>query len=162
MRGGNSFRKVRSSPNQDRTHSILPSTISESGSISPHHIGNNVISVIDLFMKFFASWGMRIIPSLFWRDMREAMKPNAPTTAVRTAHYSPFLHNAILSIACAFSDDPIIRQCGNRELFAKKAKEVLEDECIRPTISTVSGFQFLASYHSGRNEHGLGFLYCGT
>ncbi|KZT38249.1 hypothetical protein SISSUDRAFT_774606 [Sistotremastrum suecicum HHB10207 ss-3] len=117
--------------------------------------------LLNLFFQFFSSWGFRVSPSLFWRDMREALSPHAPPSALRTAHYSPFLHNSILAIATALSDYPQIKADANRLMFADAAKSVFEDECKRPTISTVSGFSFLSSFHSGRNEHALGFVYIG-
>ncbi|KZS87965.1 hypothetical protein SISNIDRAFT_433285 [Sistotremastrum niveocremeum HHB9708] len=117
--------------------------------------------LLHLFFQFFASWNFRVSPTLFWRDMYEALKPNASPSSLRTAHYSPFLHNAMLSIAAAYSDSLAIKAHPNRILFANAAKAMFEDECQSPTISTVSGFSFLASFHSGRNEHALGFVYIG-
>ena len=90
-----------------------------------------------------------------------ALQPNSVPAAKRTAHWSPFLHNALISVACAFSDRAEIRATENRELFAKAAKDQIEAECVRPTISTVTGLSCLGSFHSGRNEHALGFMYYG-
>ncbi len=118
--------------------------------------------LIDLFFKFFAGWGFRVVPALFWRDMYRALEPGAHPSTLRTAHYSPFLHNAVLSVSMAFSDDKQVRARSNRELLAKRAKDQIETECQKPVISTISGLSFLGSFHSGQNEHGLGYMYFGA
>jgi hypothetical protein len=117
--------------------------------------------IMRLFNQTFSSWGMRVIPHLFWRDMYYALQPNAPESAQRTAHWSPFLHNSMLSVALSFSDQPKVRARSNRELFAKAAKAQMDQECLKPEISTITGFSFLGSFHSGHGEHGLGFTYFG-
>jgi hypothetical protein len=93
--------------------------------------------------------------------MFRALQSNAPPSTLRTAHYSPFLHNALLSVSLAFSDKKEMRSRANREKLAKKAKGEIEAECVRPVISTVSGLAFLGTFHSGQNEHGLGYMYFG-
>jgi hypothetical protein len=79
----------------------------------------------------------------------------------RTAHWSPFLQNSILSVALALSDKQVIRHRHNRDKFAKKAKSELERECSAPLISTLSGFFCLGTYHSTLSEQSLAFVYLG-
>jgi hypothetical protein len=79
----------------------------------------------------------------------------------RTAHWSPFLQNAILSVALALSDKQAMRHRYNRDKFAKKAKSELERECSAPLISTLSGFFCLGTYHSTLSEQSLAFVYLG-
>jgi len=69
---------------------------------------------------------MRVVPTLLLRDMGRALSlpPTAP--ALRTTHYSPMLHNALLALAAAFSDDPTIKNFEIRDLFARQAKVFLE------------------------------------
>jgi hypothetical protein len=117
--------------------------------------------LVELFLKTFSAWGLRVIPQLFWRDMYFALKPQALPSSLRTAHWSPFLHNSLLSVALSFSDKKEVRSRENRMLFAKSAKEQMDSECLKPEISTITGFSFLGSFHSGQNEHGLGFTYFG-
>jgi len=69
---------------------------------------------------------MRVIPSLLLRDMGRALSVPLTAPALRTMHYSPMLHNALLALAAAFSDDPAIKNVGIRDLFARQAKELLE------------------------------------
>ncbi|KZS87377.1 hypothetical protein SISNIDRAFT_460996, partial [Sistotremastrum niveocremeum HHB9708] len=117
--------------------------------------------ICDTEMSFFLSWGMRLCPSLFWRDMRYALRPGAEPSALRTNHYSPFLHNALLAICTSYSDDHQIRSQANRDIFVNAAKAAIEKECQDPTIATVAGLSLLASYHSGHSEHVLGYVYSG-
>ncbi|OCH90022.1 hypothetical protein OBBRIDRAFT_633141 [Obba rivulosa] len=117
--------------------------------------------LLDLLFKFFACWGLRIVPQLFLRDMHRSLShpPGAPVP--ETAHYSPMLHNAIIALATAFSDDPRIRDPAARERFATKAKNYIESECEKPSISVVNALSTIASFHSSRGEQTLGFMYFG-
>lgn len=117
---------------------------------------------------------MRVIPEFFLRDMHTFLHPPTISSSVaysqvrtttasspKLAHYSPFLHNSLLAVASAFSDDPEIRKTEVRERFVNEAKSYLEDECSRPNISTVQALGVLASYYSGRGQQTLGFMYFG-
>lgn len=72
------------------------------------------------------------------------------------------LHNALLALATAFSDDPSLRNNRTRTCFAKKAKEFLEPECLKPNLSVVNALNALASFHSSLGEQTLGYLYFGA
>lgn len=99
---------------------------------------------------------------------------------VRTAHYSPLLHNAILAIGCCLyrgdrihSSFPKIRSLYMGEengteadpadraadAFAAKAKECFDVECERPMLSTVNGLLLMASFRSCRAQPNLGRTY---
>src|SRR4051794_21592417 len=108
--------------------------------------------------------------------MSSCLADNSSSTSsprlTRTAHYSPLLHNAILSLAACLSDDPPSNQelsdsdgpPTSRELagmFASKAKANVEVECERPMLSTVQGLMLLSSYHSGSGRDAIGWLYSG-
>jgi hypothetical protein len=71
------------------------------------------------------------------------------------------LHNALISVATAFSDNPSIRDPKSRQCFASTAKSYIEAECQEPNISVVHGLSFLGSYHSSLGEQTLGYLYFG-
>ncbi len=114
-------------------------------------------------------------------------QPSAPlTTAQKKAHYSPFLHNAVLAVATAFSDDARISfppqattnissssihptEVKSKELssspirfvLAERAKSYIESECARPPVSAVQALSLLASVYSGMGEQTLGFMYFG-
>ena len=104
---------------------------------------------------------MRIIPELFLRDMHRALHAPSSAPPPKTAHYSPFLHNSLLSVATAFSDDPQISSMETRQKFADEAKSYIEDECSRPSISAVQALSMLASFYSGQGLQTLGFMYFG-
>ncbi|KAJ7178074.1 hypothetical protein C8R46DRAFT_1212789 [Mycena filopes] len=93
-------------------------------------------------------WCLRVMPALFLRDMYRALSVPRSQPPPRTPHYSPMLHNAILSISAVFSDDPYIREPQTRKIFAKAAKAWLETDCEKPGISLVPALAFLGSYHA--------------
>ncbi|KAI0304328.1 hypothetical protein B0F90DRAFT_1704613 [Multifurca ochricompacta] len=101
--------------------------------------------LLDLLFRFFASWGL----------------PCQIPPAAQTAHYSPMLHNALLAVATAFSDDPTIKDPVSRRRFADKAKSCLEDECELPKLSAMTALSILANYHSSENHPTLGYIYFG-
>lgn len=117
--------------------------------------------LIDLVFKFFTSWCLRIVPDLFLRDMHETLSTPRSQTLPKTVHYSPMLHNSLLAVATAFSDDPRIRDLKARQTFATLAKSYVETECQQPNISVVHALSCLGSYHSGLGEQTLGYLYFG-
>lgn len=88
------------------------------------------------------------------------LPPSAPPP--KTPHYSPMLHNAILALAAAFSDDPNVHRVEFRRYFAIRAKSYLESDCLQPSVALVSALSLLATFHSSRGEQSLGYLYAGT
>ncbi|KAI0076969.1 hypothetical protein K474DRAFT_1561411, partial [Panus rudis PR-1116 ss-1] len=117
--------------------------------------------MIDLFFKFFSSWCMRTVPELFIRDMRRTLSLPVSQPPPKSSHYSPMLHNSILSIALGYSSDPKIRDKRFRSLFADKAKGYIEQDCEKPSIPAVMSLSLIASYHALNGEQGLGYLYFG-
>ncbi|KAF5384224.1 hypothetical protein D9615_003446 [Tricholomella constricta] len=118
--------------------------------------------LLDLLFKFCMSWCLRIVPDLFLRDMYQTLTTPRSQTPPKTAHYSPMLHNALIAVATAFSDDPRIRDLKSRQAFATVAKSHIEAECQQPNISVVHALSVLGSYHSGLGEQTLGYLYFAT
>lgn len=119
------------------------------------------IRLLDLLFKFFTSWCLRIVPVLFLRDMYRVLRVPRSHMPPKTPHYSPMLHNALMSLATAFSDQPRIRDLNSRQYFARKAKDYIESECQRPNISVVHALSILASFHSSQGDQTLGYLYFG-
>ncbi|CAE6335274.1 unnamed protein product [Rhizoctonia solani] len=66
-----------------------------------------------------------------------------------------------MSFATAFSDNPKIKAKETRAHFASCAKQHLERECERPTITVVQALTFLSDYHGSLGERGLAYLYFG-
>ncbi|WWD21795.1 hypothetical protein CI109_106283 [Kwoniella shandongensis] len=114
--------------------------------------------VLDRFFDYYACWGQRTNPILFRQDMKTALYMDVHA---KTPHYSPLLHNAILSIALGFSDEPYLSSPATRKIFAKKAKDHIDREGEKPSVATVQALAHLASYHSLAAEHNLGWLYIG-
>lgn len=80
---------------------------------------------------------------------------------VETEHYSPMLHNALVAMACSFSDDPAIRDMETKRAFLTQAKSFMDGECQEPNISTIQGLDIIGSCHSTMAEQTLGYMYLG-
>jgi uncharacterized protein (UPF0147 family) len=80
---------------------------------------------------------------------------------LKTAHYSPMLHNALLAVATAFSDEPVIKDSTTRQRYADQAKSFLENECELPKLSAMTALSVLANYYSSTNHPTLGYIYFG-
>lgn len=81
----------------------------------------------------------------------------------RTSNFSPLLHNALLSLACSFSDDPRIfsDKAAISDALAAQAKSELEREGERPTLATLQGLLLIGSHGSGSGRQGIGYIYSG-
>ena len=117
--------------------------------------------LLGLLFRYFTSWGLRIIPKLFLRDMHRCLTIPSFSLPLKTAHYSPMLHNALLAVATAFSDDPVIKDFATRQQYADKAKSFLENECELPKLSAMTALSILANYYSSTNHPTLGYIYFG-
>ncbi len=71
------------------------------------------------------------------------------------------LHNALMALATAFSDDPKIRDFKSRKYFSDEAKRLWESECAKPNIAVVHALSLLGSYHSTNGEQTIGYVYFG-
>jgi hypothetical protein len=122
-------------------------------------------TLLDRFFSFYAIWLRSLVPELFLRDMLALLVPghlqSTPFQPSRVLSYTPFLHCALMSVATAFSDDPAIKARETRETFAACAKQYLESECERPTLTAVQALNFLSDYHGGFGERGLAYLFSG-
>ncbi|KAF7292148.1 hypothetical protein MIND_01241800 [Mycena indigotica] len=118
--------------------------------------------LLDLVFKFFTSWCMRIVPALFLRDMyRYLTHPDPYPHKLKTSHYSPMLHNALLALGSAYSDDPKVRSVTARRAIVAHAKSFIEAEVARPDISVVNALAIVGSFHSSHGEMMLGWTYFG-
>ncbi len=71
------------------------------------------------------------------------------------------LHNSLLAVATAFSDDPVIKDPTTRQRYADNAKSFLENECELPKLSAMTALSVLANYYSSTNRPTLGYIYFG-
>jgi hypothetical protein len=86
---------------------------------------------------------------------------SSPPPTVKTPHYSPMLHNALIALALACSDDPVLRSDAVRDKFVREAKNYIESECKKPNISVVQALSMIGTYHSSRGDQTIGSLYFG-
>jgi hypothetical protein len=114
--------------------------------------------LLEILFKFSVSWSMSLAPRMFFRDMHHTLSSSHP---VATEHYSPMLHNSLLSFICGFSDDHVLRDIKTRRQFVSKAKSFLDSECQKPSISTAQALYTIGSFHSTCSEQTLGYLYFG-
>ena len=117
--------------------------------------------ILDILLKFCQCWSLRIIPELFLRDMHRALSLPPSATQPRAAHYSPMLHNAVLALATAYADDPVLKSPRCRNAFAERAKSYIESETQKPTIALVTALGTLAAFHSVCGDQSLAYLYFG-
>ncbi|KAJ7704480.1 hypothetical protein B0H17DRAFT_1039775 [Mycena rosella] len=117
--------------------------------------------ILDLSFKFFTMFCLRLVPSLFLRDMHRALSVRRTECPPKTPFYSPMLHNAILSTAALFSDDPRIRDMNSRRYFITAAKKCLEAECEKPELSLVQALGMIGTFHGANGDHIVADLYFG-
>lgn len=113
---------------------------------------------MDILFKFVTCWCLRIIPSLFLRDMWKVLSAPAHLGPPKAPHYSPMLHNALLAVAAAFSEDPRIRDVRTRRIFADEARKYLEAEQRQPSITLIHSLSILSTYHSSLGEQTEGYI----
>jgi Fungal specific transcription factor domain len=81
-------------------------------------------------------------------------------------YFSPLLLNAILAHACQISDWPGARSdpedpCSAGNHFFVTAKELLDRELERPSVTTVQALALMASREAGCARDARGWLYSG-
>jgi hypothetical protein len=87
----------------------------------------------------------QIIPSLFLRDMYRAL--SVPRSEEHpTTHYSPMLHNAILSVFAVFSDNPYLRDPKTRLHFVLAAKACSEVQ--EPDLNMVHALALIGDFYA--------------
>lgn len=118
-------------------------------------------SLLALFFCYFNPWCWWCDEEAFRRDMAACLGSSLPSPPTRLSGYSPLLHNAILALACALSDDRRAKESSAPKSLARQAKAFVEDEGERPTLSTLQGLLLVGSFHSGNRLQGLGYIYSG-
>ncbi|KAL0065758.1 hypothetical protein AAF712_007241 [Marasmius tenuissimus] len=116
--------------------------------------------LLALFFTHFNDWCCWVNPALFLRDMFSCLSCEGDPPS-RASHYSPMLHNAILSIAANYCEGSRLGTKDRGKPFASKAIEYIGVEGERPMLSTVSALMLLGSYHSGTAKQSLGYMYSG-
>ncbi|KAJ7159997.1 fungal-specific transcription factor domain-containing protein [Mycena crocata] len=117
--------------------------------------------ILDLSFKFLTSFSLRIVPSLFLRDMHRALRGPRSQLPPRTPHYSPMLHNALLAVSAIYSDNPYLRAPKTRQYFVNVALDRLQADCRKPDLSLVQSFAFLGTYYVDLGDRIMGDLFCG-
>ncbi|KAJ7291289.1 fungal-specific transcription factor domain-containing protein, partial [Mycena rebaudengoi] len=112
--------------------------------------------ILDLFFKFYSMSNFRVMPFLFLRDMHRALSVPVSQRPPKTPNYSPMLHNAILALASAFSDDPRIQDTRTKRSFMVAARDRLESECQKPDVSLVHSLGFMGTFHAEQGTPILG------
>lgn len=102
------------------------------------------------------------MPSLFLRDMYRALSTPRSEAPPITPHYSPMLHNAILSLAAVYSDNPGIRDSETRQHFANAAKAYLEVDCKKPNLSLMHALTFLGSFYTNEGDRIQAEMFIGS
>ncbi|TXT07674.1 uncharacterized protein COLE_04598 [Cutaneotrichosporon oleaginosum] len=116
---------------------------------------------LDRFFRYFGCWAQRVTPHLFYRDMEAAQWTEVSELPVATPNYSPLLHNYILAVGLAFSDEEHLRAQTTRRLFATEGDRTLDRECSMPCVGTVQGLAIRASWASTMGDYSLGWVYQG-
>jgi len=136
-------------------------------------------SLLDLFGSFFAPWCIVLDMDQFKQGMCRCLTNSAQHPPLyRSTHYSPFLHNAVLSLACTLwkggqvqpfpFPDPTLHPnhlepaAVASNAFYDQAMRLVEGEMTRPIVSTVRGMMLIASINASRSRATLGYTYAGT
>ncbi|KAJ6463952.1 hypothetical protein C8R45DRAFT_504466 [Mycena sanguinolenta] len=117
--------------------------------------------ILDISFKFCNMWCLRMVPSFFLRDMYRALSVPRSEKPPRTSHYSPLIHNAVLSVYAVFSDNPYLRDRTTRKFFFRAAQALIEVESLKPDISLVQGLAFIGSFLADLGELIQAELFCG-
>ncbi|KAJ6449065.1 hypothetical protein C8R45DRAFT_147581 [Mycena sanguinolenta] len=104
--------------------------------------------LLDLMFKFHIMLG--IMPSLLLRDMYRVLRVPRSQETLTTAHYSPMLHNALLSVSAAFSDNPYLRNPETRRYFALTAQAYFDIKKSDP--NTINGLSYIGAFYIDRGE----------
>ncbi|KAF7364184.1 Zn(2)-C6 fungal-type domain-containing protein [Mycena sanguinolenta] len=104
--------------------------------------------ILDLMFKFHSMLG--IMPPLFLRDMYRVLRVPRSQEPPITPHYSPMLHNALLSVSAAFSDNPYLRNPETRRYFAQTAQGYFDMK--KPDSNTINGLTFIAAFYIDHGE----------
>nr|GAT52897.1 predicted protein [Mycena chlorophos] len=118
-------------------------------------------AIFDLALKFWTGWGLRVAPSLLFKDMHRALSTPASHLPLKTPSYSPMYHNSMLSICAIFSTNPYLRDPQTRTRFADHAKQFLEAECKSPQTSLVHALSFLGTFYADIGQRIMADLYVG-
>ncbi|KAK4048707.1 hypothetical protein OIO90_005700 [Microbotryomycetes sp. JL221] len=113
--------------------------------------------IIGLWLNFGNDWLRFVNATRFLSDLRTCLsRTNVQGRPIRTPYYSPLLHNSMLAVAAAFSSHSI-----DAEIFATRAKSLIEDENEVPLCSSVQGLFLLAEYYAGSSKPKKGWLFYG-
>ncbi|GAA5863052.1 hypothetical protein JCM3774_001405 [Rhodotorula dairenensis] len=152
----------------DRRTSATPSGPLEWSRYLPEHLAQEWDEalhddLVNRFFCYFSPWCWWLDETAFRHDLALCLCPSSSPAPPRTSNYSPLLHNALLSLACSFSNDPRILsdKAAISDALAARAKSELEREGERPTLATLQGLALIGSHGSGSGRQGIGYVYSG-
>ncbi|KAF7370442.1 Zn(2)-C6 fungal-type domain-containing protein [Mycena sanguinolenta] len=104
--------------------------------------------ILDLASKFHSM--VPVVPSLFFRDMYRALSVPRSEEPPMTSHYSPMLHNAVLSVVSVLSDNQYLRDLKTRQHFVQAAQAFMDFK--KPNHSTVNALAFIGAFYTDCGE----------
>lgn len=115
------------------------------------------------FFTYFNGWCYWVDEAAFRHDLALCLSTSSDSEPPRTSNYSALLHNALLSLACSYTNDPRITENKRTisDTLAGRAKAEIEREGERPTLATLQGLLLIGSHGSGSSRQGLGYIYSG-
>ncbi|KAJ6510854.1 fungal-specific transcription factor domain-containing protein [Mycena sanguinolenta] len=113
--------------------------------------------ILELSFKFHTMFPL--IPSLFLRDMYRALTPPRSEEPPTTPHYSPMLHNAVLSVSAVYSDNAYLRDPKTRRYFLQAAQSCFDVN--KPDCSMVHALSFMATFYTDCGDRIPAELYFG-
>lgn len=115
-------------------------------------------TAVDRFFRYFSAFGQRVTPHLWYRDMEIALTLNEQDIPLLAPNYSPLLHNVILCLGLAYSDEGYLRAVSTRRAFHEAATKRLDAEIGNPSLATVQGLALRSSFSSTEGDYSVGWI----
>lgn len=145
-----------------RSHTTRPSL--SNMSIESFYEPSLVEHLLDLYWKFQHPQFALMDKRLFMRDRQTSMKPGYGGQRLR--FFSEFLLSAMLAhmshfyLGTSLRTDPSDPTSAG-EVYYLRCRELIDDETLRPSLSTVQACLILGSREGGLNRLSRGWLYAG-
>ena len=125
---------------------------------------NSLKESLTAFFAYFNPWCWWVDEHRFREDLTAGRDASAVSVRqeLRTAHYSPLLHYAILSIGVLYLDGEFTYRERVAGTFARCASELFEEEIQEGKLSGLVGTMLLGSQHAGQGRQTIGYIYIGV